>query len=492
MSHACRCRAGPQPQLRAPGPIRRSSSRLRGSPRAFGPTLANAEIDLAVAAGDVIGLVGGNGAGKSTLMRILCGTMCADAGLDSPSPAKSLTSPTTTPAEAQRRGIRMVHQELSLCANLSVAENFFLETPERRGKPARLARALPGRARAALDAVFPGNAHRCRRRGRPSLHRRTADGRDRARRGDARRQADRARRADLLARSRALAAVARLHPERAQARAWPSSSSATSCRRSSTSPRESSCCATDASPGRAHVADASIGKLVAAHGRRRQSAVHQHGRRRRQRPRTQLVRLSGALTPNSAATSSIARGEIVGLAGLEGSGQKDLLHAIFRPGRKRARRHADRRRPASLPATGRRKACSRCGACSATSASARLRAAPALGLVSDRGQPLTRQPAPPASCGSTKAASTPTSWSSAAATSRRRWSPARWSPTTPIILLDDPTRGVDIATKQDFYRLCNEHRARADAHWSGTRPRTPNCSPATACWSLPAAGSSGN
>ena len=46
---------------------------LNGVTKAFGPTLANSDIDFAVADSDVIGLVGGNGAGKSTLMRILCG-----------------------------------------------------------------------------------------------------------------------------------------------------------------------------------------------------------------------------------------------------------------------------------------------------------------------------------------------------------------------------------------------------------------------------------
>ena len=52
---------------------------LKGITKAFGPTLAAADIDFAVAASDVVGLVGGNGAGKSTLMRILCGITRADA-----------------------------------------------------------------------------------------------------------------------------------------------------------------------------------------------------------------------------------------------------------------------------------------------------------------------------------------------------------------------------------------------------------------------------
>ena len=56
---------------------------LQGITKAFGPTLANADIDFAVANSDVIGLVGGNGAGKSTLMRILCGITRSDVRTDS-------------------------------------------------------------------------------------------------------------------------------------------------------------------------------------------------------------------------------------------------------------------------------------------------------------------------------------------------------------------------------------------------------------------------
>jgi ribose transport system ATP-binding protein len=129
---------------------------LRDITKAFGSTLANDGVSLIVGPGDVVGLVGGNGAGKSTLMRALCGVGEPDAGtleLDGAPTAWDRFGP----AEAQAHGIRIVHQELSLCGNLTVAENFFLEAPD-------LARPLPGwrrayreRARKALDFVFPGN-----------------------------------------------------------------------------------------------------------------------------------------------------------------------------------------------------------------------------------------------------------------------------------------------------------------------------------------------
>lgn len=124
--------------------------------KAFGSTLANDSVSLIVAPGDVVGLVGGNGAGKSTLMRQLCGVIRPDSGqleLD----GRPTAWEGWGPAEAQAHGVRIVYQELSLCANLTVAENFFLEAPD-------LARSLPGwrrayrtRARHALDIVFPGN-----------------------------------------------------------------------------------------------------------------------------------------------------------------------------------------------------------------------------------------------------------------------------------------------------------------------------------------------
>ena len=117
---------------------------LREVTKTFGPTLANAKIDFAVYPSDVIGLVGGNGAGKSTLMRILFGLTAPTLGrivfdgVDQP-------FVTYDAAAAQRRGVRMVHQELSLCSNLSVTENFFVESPEHARARPGLAPQLPDR-----------------------------------------------------------------------------------------------------------------------------------------------------------------------------------------------------------------------------------------------------------------------------------------------------------------------------------------------------------
>ena len=129
---------------------------MLGITKAYGPTLANNRVDLTVPKGGVVGLVGGNGAGKSTLMKALCGAVRPDSGsitID----GKALGFSRYDASAAQANGIRIVHQELSLCSNLTVAENFFLESPE-------AARPLPGwrrtyrsKARAALDAVFPAS-----------------------------------------------------------------------------------------------------------------------------------------------------------------------------------------------------------------------------------------------------------------------------------------------------------------------------------------------
>ena len=88
--------------------------------KAFGPTVALDGVDLELRPGEVHALIGENGAGKSTLMNVIAGALKPDAGhmkLDGNS-----YSP-TNPFDARTRGIALIHQELSLCPHLSVAEN---------------------------------------------------------------------------------------------------------------------------------------------------------------------------------------------------------------------------------------------------------------------------------------------------------------------------------------------------------------------------------
>jgi erythritol transport system ATP-binding protein len=90
--------------------------------KVFGGTVALNGVDFNVYAGKVNALVGENGAGKSTLMGILAGVHAPTAGrilLDGKEVELS------SPREAGDRGIRLIHQELLLFPNLSVAENIF-------------------------------------------------------------------------------------------------------------------------------------------------------------------------------------------------------------------------------------------------------------------------------------------------------------------------------------------------------------------------------
>ena len=101
----------------------------RGVSKAFFGIHALREVDLTLARGEVHALLGENGAGKSTLIKILSGAYRADGGtmtLDgAPIAPRSV-------AEAQRLGIGTVYQEVNLLPNLSVAENLYLERQPRR------------------------------------------------------------------------------------------------------------------------------------------------------------------------------------------------------------------------------------------------------------------------------------------------------------------------------------------------------------------------
>jgi ribose transport system ATP-binding protein len=96
---------------------------MRGIRKAFGATVALDGVDLSVAAGEICGLVGQNGAGKSTLMAILAGALEPDGGsmaIDGRPYAPR------SPIEARRAGVAMIYQELSLAPDLSVMENIVL------------------------------------------------------------------------------------------------------------------------------------------------------------------------------------------------------------------------------------------------------------------------------------------------------------------------------------------------------------------------------
>jgi simple sugar transport system ATP-binding protein len=96
---------------------------LRGITKRFGPVVANADVNLSIKAGQVLGLLGENGAGKSTLMNILSGLYRADEGeilID----GKAVHF--RDAKDAIRAGIGMVHQHFMLVPVFTVAENVVL------------------------------------------------------------------------------------------------------------------------------------------------------------------------------------------------------------------------------------------------------------------------------------------------------------------------------------------------------------------------------
>jgi len=126
---------------------------LDGVEKSFGAVRALAGVDLGCDAGECLGLVGHNGAGKSTLMHVLAGTLRPDSGTITVG-GEDLTARYDV-ALAQKRGIRCVFQELSLCPNLTVAENarVFHATLQGFGWRRRSGRLILGQ----LDEIFPGH-----------------------------------------------------------------------------------------------------------------------------------------------------------------------------------------------------------------------------------------------------------------------------------------------------------------------------------------------
>jgi ribose transport system ATP-binding protein len=94
-----------------------------GISKAFGATVALKDVNFKVAAGEVCALVGQNGAGKSTLMSILSGAAQPDAGTMT---LDGVSYRPRNPLEARSCGVAMIYQELSLAPDLSVEENIVL------------------------------------------------------------------------------------------------------------------------------------------------------------------------------------------------------------------------------------------------------------------------------------------------------------------------------------------------------------------------------
>jgi ribose transport system ATP-binding protein len=104
-------------------PLQRLALEMRQISKSFGPTQVLRDVDFALRPGEIHALMGENGAGKSTLMKI-AGGLIED--FEGQILVDGQTVHLTSPRDATRAGIAMIHQELSLVPELQVDENIFL------------------------------------------------------------------------------------------------------------------------------------------------------------------------------------------------------------------------------------------------------------------------------------------------------------------------------------------------------------------------------
>jgi len=130
--------------------------RMQGVHKRFGATRALQGVDLEVHAGQVVALVGENGAGKSTLMKVLSGAHKPDEGRMWLDGQPYLPS---NPLHARRCGVAMIYQELSLAPHLSVMENILLGIEPTHGPfmnwPRMRHRAIEALKEVGLEDVAP-------------------------------------------------------------------------------------------------------------------------------------------------------------------------------------------------------------------------------------------------------------------------------------------------------------------------------------------------
>ncbi|MGD9541873.1 MAG: ATP-binding cassette domain-containing protein [Variibacter sp.] len=126
---------------------------MSGIVKTYGPIKSLRGVDLTLGAGEVLGLVGDNGAGKSTLTKILSGAVAPDAGRIV---INGENVHFRSPADARRKRIEMVYQDLSLCDTVDVAGNLFMGREIIRrvaGVPLLDHQTMHGKAREMLEGL---------------------------------------------------------------------------------------------------------------------------------------------------------------------------------------------------------------------------------------------------------------------------------------------------------------------------------------------------
>jgi ABC-type uncharacterized transport system ATPase subunit len=121
---------------------------LIGIGKRYGAVVANSNVSLAVGAGEIHGLIGENGAGKSTLMKIAYGAIEPDEGTIRWNGRQQVIG---SPAVARRLGIGMVFQHFALFETLTVVQNVAIVVPGRRDVLAGRIRELGDRYGLAID-----------------------------------------------------------------------------------------------------------------------------------------------------------------------------------------------------------------------------------------------------------------------------------------------------------------------------------------------------
>lgn len=125
---------------------------IRDISKSFGAIKALTGVDFTLQRGEIHALCGENGAGKSTLMNIIAGIVQPDEGAIRLE-GKNVTI--TSPSAAQRLGIGLVHQEIALCQDATVAENILMAAVNNRRAPLMNFRRLYADAQKIMDLLAP-------------------------------------------------------------------------------------------------------------------------------------------------------------------------------------------------------------------------------------------------------------------------------------------------------------------------------------------------